>query len=90
MAHRPRGMWTGVAHVIGPVRSAQAESPWGPRARGSGRSGRRGAGGQAVVVLAASSSPSSVIDVSRILNFWILPVTVIGNSLVYRRYRGIL
>src|SRR3954469_21759241 len=35
---------------------------------------------QAVRVPAASARPSCSIDVSRILNFWILPVTVIGNS----------
>src|SRR5215831_1970497 len=44
----------------------------------------------AVLALLASSRPSSVIDVSRILNFCTLPVTVIGNSAVSRTYRGIL
>ena len=43
--------------------------PW-PEARPFGR--------------AASSRPSSVIDVSRILNFCTLPVTVIGKSSVNR------
>ena len=32
----------------------------------------------------------AVMEVSRILNFWTLPVTVIGKSPVIRRYRGIL
>ena len=34
----------------------------------------------AVAIAAASASPSSSIAVSRILNFWTLPVTVIGNE----------
>jgi hypothetical protein len=35
---------------------------------------------QAVSMPASFSSPNSLIDISRILYFWILPVTVIGNS----------
>ncbi len=46
--------------------------------------------GQAVRVLSAASRPSSATEVSRILNFCTLPVTVIGNSSVIRTYRGIL
>ncbi len=65
-----------------PGRTAAPAGPAGP-----GAATRRD---QAVVVPAASSRPSSATEVSRILNFWILPVTVIGNSLVYRKYRGIL
>ena len=43
--------------------------------------GRSGAGGdQALRTAAADCSPRVPIDDSRILNFWILPVTVIGNS----------
>ena len=34
----------------------------------------------AVRIAAASPRPSSPIAISRIRNFWILPVTVIGNS----------
>jgi hypothetical protein len=41
-------------------------------------------------IWAAFSSPSSAIEISRIRNFWIFPVTVIGNSVVKRMYRGIL
>jgi hypothetical protein len=55
-----------------------------PRRPGSRRVLERGspASGLAYAVLtfAAASSPSSAIAVSRILNFWILPVTVIGNA----------
>jgi len=36
----------------------------------------------AVRIAAASPRPSSAIAISRIRYFWILPVTVIGNSLV--------
>ena len=63
-------------------------APAGPARAGGAGTGRRGRHGpvtdrdQAVEVPAASSRPSSAIEVSRILNFWILPVTVIGNSLV--------
>ncbi len=39
---------------------------------------------QAVEIWFADSSPSSAIDVSRILNFCTLPVTVIGKSGVTR------
>ncbi len=39
---------------------------------------------QAVRVAAAAARPSSEIEVSRILNFWTLPVTVMGNSSVTR------
>ncbi len=39
---------------------------------------------QAVRVLLAASRPSSPTEVSRILNFCTLPVTVIGNSWVKR------
>ena len=35
---------------------------------------------QAVRVSAASSRPSSATEVSRILNFWTLPVTVMGKA----------
>src|SRR5438105_227703 len=35
---------------------------------------------QAVTTAAAASRPSSATATSRILNFWILPVTVIGNA----------
>src|SRR5215813_5332205 len=45
---------------------------------------------QAVCTPAAGARPSSTIEISRILNFWIFPVTVIGNSAVNRTYRGIL
>jgi hypothetical protein len=45
--------------------------------------GRRNA--QAVRVPAASSRPSSAIEVSRILNFCTLPVTVMGNSSTKRQ-----
>jgi len=60
-----------------------------------GRVGRMSAGQsfrspQAVLVAAAPSSPSSATEISRILNFCTLPVTVRGNSSVSRRYRGIL
>ena len=37
---------------------------------------------QAVWIAAASPRPSSSTAVSRILNFWTLPVTVMGNSVV--------
>ena len=40
--------------------------------------------------MAAAVSPSSAMAVSRILNFWILPVTVIGNSEAIFQYRGTL
>jgi len=39
---------------------------------------------QAVRVAAAAARPSSETEVSRILNFWTLPVTVMGNSSVTR------
>mgnify|MGYP001548633998 CR=1 FL=1 len=45
------------------------------------------AGPQAVSIAATSPRPSSMIACSRILNFWILPVTVVGNAL---RLRAIL
>src|SRR5262249_27643344 len=60
------------------------------------RSVRRTAGnGQlsiryAVSTLAVLSRPNSLIETSRILNFWILPVMVIGNESTNRTYRGIL
>ena len=41
---------------------------------------KRSASAQAVRVEAAPSRPSSATACSRILNFWTLPVTVIGNS----------
>ena len=44
----------------------------------------------AVSTWLAASSPSSAIDVSRILNFCTLPVTVIGKPSVTRTYRGTL
>jgi hypothetical protein len=59
----------------------------GPAGRGAGRrhrpsgSGARAAGSaQAVLTRSAASRPSSATEVSRILNFCTLPVTVIGNS----------
>ena len=45
---------------------------------------------QADRIVAACSRPSSTIEISRMRNFWILPVTVIGNSVEKRMYRGIL
>jgi len=44
----------------------------------------------AVSIFDASSSPSAWIEASRILNFWILPVMLIGNSVTKMTYRGIL
>jgi hypothetical protein len=38
----------------------------------------------AVTTLLARVSPNSSTEISRILNFWILPVTVAGNSLAKR------
>ena len=38
----------------------------------------------------ARLSSSSSIEICRILNFCTLPVTVVGNSVVNLRYRGIL
>ena len=39
---------------------------------------------------AATSDASSLVIISRITNFWTLPVTVIGNVSTNRTYRGIL
>src|SRR5207253_6259679 len=44
----------------------------------------------AVFTCAAFCNPNSSMDCSRILNFWILPVTVIGNASTNFQYRGIL
>ena len=54
--------------------------------------GEPGAGviAQACRARAASCSPSSSIDFSRISTFRIFPVTVIGNSSTTCTYRGIL
>ena len=46
---------------------------------------RRGFPAQAVSILVAPSRPSSATEVSRILNFCTLPVTVIGNSSTNRQ-----
>jgi hypothetical protein len=46
--------------------------------------------GYAVLMWLASCRPSSVIDVWRILNFCIFPVTVIGKSEVNLTYSGTL
>ena len=53
---------------------------------GGGSGSARGTAqrGQAVRVLPADSRPSSATEVSRILNFCTLPVTVIGKSSVIR------
>jgi hypothetical protein len=51
----------------------------GARPRGAGRR-RRGSLAQAVLVPAAASRPSSSTEVSRILNFCTLPVTVMGKA----------
>src|SRR6185503_20534534 len=45
---------------------------------------------QAVGSEAAACSPSSATATSRILNFWTLPVTVVGNSSTNFQYAGIL
>src|SRR5207248_9985574 len=45
---------------------------------------------QAVLIPAAFSRPSSSTAVSRILNFWTLPVTVIGNASTNFQWRGSL
>ena len=45
---------------------------------------------QAVTVLAISARPRSWISISRIRNFWILPVTVIGNESTNRISAGTL
>ena len=53
------------------------------RARAPRAPARPGARGHAAYAAAAASvgaSPSSAIAISRIRNFWILPVTVIGNA----------
>ena len=44
----------------------------------------------AVRTPAALDRPSSSTATSRILNFWILPVTVIGNASTNFQWRGIL
>ena len=69
-------------HESSPCPVGQAATPGGQAVMPVGRSG--GDVGQAVLVWLAASRPSSAIDVSRILNFWTLPVTVIGNSSVNR------
>jgi hypothetical protein len=47
--------------------------------------GPGGSSAQAVWVRSAVSRPSSATEVSRILNFWTLPVTVMGNSSTNRQ-----
>ncbi len=46
--------------------------------------------GYAVSIREASSRPSSCMETSRILNFWILPVTLMGNAETNMTCRGIL
>jgi hypothetical protein len=75
-------IWAGIILHVGIGLRWPFARPPGP--------GRGESGGYAVSVLAAASRPSSLMDASRILNFCTLPVTVIGNSPVIRRYRGIL
>ena len=50
--------------------------------------GKDNVGGDHAV--AASFTPSSVVIWSRMINFWIFPVTVIGNSSTNRMCRGTL
>jgi len=54
------------------------------------RFGEEEKGGQAVSIRETSSSLSSRIEISRIMNFWIFPVTLIGNSVTNFTYCGIL
>ena len=74
---------TGVTRTYGAMRWATAATSARVSAGGGPRPGRDAAG-QAVSCWSAAVRPSSATEVSRILNFCTLPVTVIGNSSVNR------
>jgi hypothetical protein len=81
--------WLGLARadvdglVMTGRRHLRPDRPQGPRPQGLTEP-------QAVRVWLAASRPSSATDVSRILNFCTLPVTVIGKSWEKRTYLGTL
>src|SRR4051794_20655524 len=84
-----RGLPPRNAASLWALAGARGENPSSGAARHLLPQGEKGRAHGAHAVFAAFN-PNRASTASRITNFWILPVTVIGNSSTNSTYRGIL